>query len=195
MDKNQFKDAIGKIEAQILDEVQSKLPRKVGIIAVNHFRQNFRDAGFINNGIKPWQKTKRQMDNGSDASYTPLTSGRNHLMSSVQMKVGVGEVTIENNVPYAAIHNDGGSVETTVTKKMRKYAWSRVYAIAGKDKLPKELPPEALKWKRLALTKKSKLRINIPKRQFIGDSKELTDKVNKAIVESLEKIKNGIFNH
>ena len=103
-------------------------------------------------------------------------------MRSIQAEQGRGEVTITNPVEYAAIHNEGGTVETspTVTPKMRKMAWRKCYALAGvkgKGKLPKELPEEAEKWRALALTKKSRLHIkaNIPQRQFIGESKELTD--------------------
>jgi hypothetical protein len=46
-------------------------------------------------------------------------------------------------------------------------------------------------WKALALTKKTKLNITarIPRRQFIGDSRELTAKINKMLDESIEKIK------
>ena len=76
-------------------------------------------------------------------------------------------------------------------------AWWKAYSLAGVrrgGKLPKELPKEAAKWRALALTKKSKLRIraNIPKRQFIGESQELSQEINKMIMESINKIKDGI---
>lgn len=78
-------------------------------------------------------------------------------MRSIQARPSPGMVSIENPVPYAAMHNDGGDIQTTVTKKMRKYAWHMVYSLAGVKgkgrKLPKELPREAEKWKGLALTK------------------------------------------
>ena len=66
-------------------------------------------------------------------------------MRSIQAETAPGQVTIENPVPYAAIHNDGGDITThpTVTERMRKYAWHMVYSLAGikgKGKLPKELP-------------------------------------------------------
>lgn len=73
-------------------------------------------------------------------------------------------------------------------------AWAKVYALSGvkgKGKLPKDLPSGAKMWKALALTKKTKLNITarIPRRQFIGDSRELTAKINKMLDESIEKIK------
>lgn len=81
---------------------------------------------------------------------------------------------------------------------MRRFAWHMAYSLAGikgKGSMPKELPEEARLWKCLALTKKSKITIKarIPKRQFMGNSKELQTKINKIINDSLEKIKNGII--
>ena len=131
--------------------------------------------------------------------YKPLTSERNHLMNSVDAVSAPGQVTVVNPVPYARIHNKGGTIHTnpTITTKMRKMAWAKVYALAGikgKGKLPKELPEEARKWRALALTKKTKLNITakVPRRQFIGDSKELRVKINQIVINKLNEIKNGI---
>lgn len=117
-------------------------------------------------------------------------------MSSIQSKPGVGEVSIENPVPYASIHNDGGNITThpTVSPKMKRFAWHMAYSLAGikgKGPLPKELPQQAQFWRNLALTKKTKITINahIPQRQFMGNSQELQAKVNKIIQESIQKIK------
>ena len=184
-----------RFKDEIIKEVNTVLPRKVGILAVNHFRNNFRQGGFVNNGLQPWKRTRRQEEGGKDSKYSPLTSRRNHLMSSLQYQVGVGEVTITNPVDYAEIHNEGGIINShpTVTPKLRKFAWAKVYALSGvrgKGKLPKDLPEAARKWKAIALTRKSKLNVTarIPKRQFMGESHELDEKVKKEVMKSIEKI-------
>jgi hypothetical protein len=46
----------------------NQLPRKVGVIATNHFKDNFRKSGFVNGGVRPWQKTKRQVSNTNGQS-------------------------------------------------------------------------------------------------------------------------------
>lgn len=46
MDARNLQQLVEKAKNDILREVNDRLPRKVGITAVNHFRQNFRDAGF-----------------------------------------------------------------------------------------------------------------------------------------------------
>ena len=200
-DARELQRKVEKLKKEIEKEVYDKLPRKVGVVAVNHFRQNFREGGFVDGGVRPWKKTRRQEGNGADAKYTPLTSRRDHLMRSIQSEPGRGEVTITNPVEYSAIHNEGGTIVTnpTVTPKMRKMAWAKCYSLAGVrkgGKLPKELPEEAAQWRALALTKKKKLHIraNMPKRQFIGESRELREKIDKMIVDTINKIKNGIDN-
>lgn len=201
MDAKEVRRRIERAKTDIEKEVRDRLPRKVGITAVNHFRRNFRDAGWRDNGLHPWKKTLRQQAGGNDAKYTPLTSRRDHLMRSIQYEqTAPGEVTVTDPVPYAAIHNEGGTLNThpSVTPKMRRFAWAKAYSLAGvkgKGRLPKELPPEAAKWCALALTKKSRLNItaHIPRRQFMGESHELMREINNIINQSLNRIRNGIL--
>ena len=200
MDARNIEKLVTKAKDDILKEVNDRLPRKVGVIAVNHFKQNFRDGGWLDNGLHPWKRTRRQDSKSPDAKYGPLTSRRNHMMRSIQASTSPGQVTIQDPVPYAAIHNDGGDITThpTVTDRMRKYAWHMVYSLAGikgKGKLPRELPAEADKWKGLALTKKRNRTVHAhtPQRQFMGDSAELRMKINQRITESLEYIKTQLL--
>ena len=194
MDAKNFEINISKLKDEVIKVVNDQLPRKVGVMAVNHFKENFRRSGFVNSGLRPWPKTKRQMSNlhGADSRYGPLTSSRNHLMSSIESHPGVGEVSIVNPVPYASIHNEGGNIIThpTVTPQMRKFAWAMAYSLAGNKPLTKDIPTEAQKWKGLALTKKKSITIhaNIPKRQFMGDSLELNKKIETTIEKELSKL-------
>lgn len=194
MEAKKFEITINRLTEDIKKLVFDQLPRKVGVIATNHFKDNFRKSGFVNGGVHPWQKTKRQMSNlpGANSRWGPLTSSRNHLMSSIESHPGVGEVSIVNPVPYASIHNEGGNITThpTVTPQMRKFAWAMAYSLAGNKPLTKDIPTEAQKWKGLALTKKKSITIhaNIPKRQFMGDSLELNKKIETTIEKELSKL-------
>lgn len=57
---------------------------------------------------------------------------------------------------------------------MRRYAWAQHYREAGDDKKKDTF------WKRLALTKKTKLTVRIPRRRFMPSKPgpELTRKIN-----------------
>lgn len=194
---NEIERKVNKLKREIERVVLDELPRKVGAVARNHFRQNFREGGFVDGGLHPWRRAKRQDDpTHPDRQYGPLHSRRKHLEASIQDKPGRGQVVIENPVEYAAIHNEGGTVTThpSVTPKMRRMAWAKCYALAGKaGKLPKELPEAAKKWRALALTRKTRLDVkaDMPQRKFMGDSRELTEKVDKMITEAIKKIKDG----
>ena len=110
MDAKNIHKLVEKAKNDIKKAVYDRLPRKVGVIAVNHFKQNFRDCGWLDNGLHPWKRTRRQDSNSRDAKYGPLTSRSNHMMRSIQASTSPGQVTIEDPVPYAAIHNDGGDI-------------------------------------------------------------------------------------
>lgn len=187
-----------------LDEFRHrKLPILVGSMAKDHFQDNFRQGGFTNRGLHQWDESKRQKSGSKKASanYGPLLSRRNHLFNSVKYIPGDSRVTVTNTVPYAAIHNNGGTVSPTVTPKMRGFAWARYYETAGISKKMKaggkarrqreeNASEDALRWKRMALTKKKKLSIRIPKRQFIGQSEELENKIEQMIETNISNILN-----
>ena len=196
MDAKQIANIIARAPKQVEAAMRDEIPRKAAVVAKNHFMHNFDESGFVDGGLRPWKKTRRQ-EAGDERK--PLTSQRDHLMNSIDVVGTPGQVTVVNPVPYARIHNEGGTIHSqpTITPKMRKMAWARVYSIAGVKKgesLPKDLPEEARKFRALALTKKSKLnlKITIPRRQFVGESKELHEKINQVIINKLKEISNGI---
>nr|WP_314661555.1 hypothetical protein [uncultured Porphyromonas sp.] len=46
---------VSRLKDEVEREVNDRLPRKVGIISVQYFKQNFRDSGFRNGGLRPWK--------------------------------------------------------------------------------------------------------------------------------------------
>lgn len=54
MDARDIQKLVAKAKDDIIKEVHDRLPRKVGVVAVNHFKQNFRDGGWLDNGLHPW---------------------------------------------------------------------------------------------------------------------------------------------
>ena len=54
MDARDIEKLVAKAKDDIIKEVNDRLPRKVGVTAVNHFKQNFRDGGWLGNGLHPW---------------------------------------------------------------------------------------------------------------------------------------------
>lgn len=198
MDLPQFIKQLEAKQLEIDDAMRRRLPIKVGRLATDHYHENFQKGGFVNGGLHPWQPTKRQLSGSkkATANYGPLLSGRKHLYGSIKYIPGDYRVVIQSDLKYAPVHNWGGVISPTVTEKMRKYAWARYNEAIGKKKGAKRKKKyveteEALRWKALALTKKPKLQINIPQRQFLGDSQELEQKVHDTIDKEIERIINN----
>lgn len=201
MDIKNFREQLELKRKEIEKLMRKKMPLLAGRIAKKHFQDNFKQGGFVNGGLHPWQKAKRLTSGSKSAAgnYGTLLSSRNYLYNEIKDYPQDSRVIIRNTVPYAAIHNYGGTVSPTVTPKMRRFAWAKFYEETGKKKgmnkadrqsAVKNASSEANMWRGLALTKKQKLTIHMPMRMFIGESKELTNKVNDKLVSELEKILN-----
>lgn len=146
MSPEEFKRRIQERAHELKRAMQRTIPVKVGREAKDHFQDNFLKGGFVNNGLHPWPRSKRQgKAKGSKGSYKTLLSGRNHLFSAIGYRVEPGKVTLSNNVPYARVHNEG------------------LRAGRGKG-------------------------FTMPRRQFMGESHELTQKIRKTIETEIGRI-------
>lgn len=204
MDVKNLADELKKKSNEVENLMKRKLPVVVGRMAKDQYQENFRKGGFQNRGLRKWPVTRRQTSGiaGADGQYGPLLSRRNHLFASIKYVPSDYRVTVSNDLPYAPVHNWGGQVNPTVTPRMRRFAWAMYYnaqggkkkATGGKRKpkkgksAPKVETPSAQFWKGMALTKKKKLHVRIPQRQFIGESQELNQRINERIESELNQI-------
>lgn len=204
MELKDFANQLNSHSKQIDTLMRRRLPVIAGRMAKDFFQNSFRISAFVNNGTHHWQTTQRQLcgAKGAAAKYSPLLSGRNHLFASIKYMPSDYRVKVANDLLYAPIHNWGGTLHPSVTPKMRRFAWAMFYKEAGikrsaskktRQKRTKEAAanPNAQKWVALALTKKKKLSVKIPQRQFLGDSRELQimirERTKKEIIKILDK--------
>lgn len=175
--------------AKIRPFIERDMPRIAGKLAVDFYKNSFRNQGFTDKTLKKWQPSKRTLyqDKYASSQYGTLLSSKNELMESITYRAEQGFVIILSDKEYAEIHNEGGpvNINVKVTPKMRKFAWAKHYK-ADKNS------EEADKWKGLALTKKNILNIKftMPQRQFIGESERL----NEQIVEKIESKLTNLLN-
>ena len=158
-----------------------KLPIRVGVVVRDSVRENFRQGNFYNG--ERWQTPLRTSlgFRGAPGQYGPLLSGTNHLMMNTDYQPLPGRVIIRNNEVYAATHNDGADIG--VTERMKRFFWAK--HMEDTTRLG-ENSPEAEFWKRMAL-KKPGSRIHIPRRHFLGPSKEVDAIVQKTINNELQE--------
>ena len=201
MELKEFSALIKAKRKELGELMKRKMPVLAGRMAKDHYQNNFRQGGFVNNGLCSWPKAKRISAGGTSAAsqYGTLLSSRNHLFSSVKYVPSDYRVRVANDLIYAPVHNWGGTLHPTVTPRMRKFAWAKYYQSGGGQKnategtksAKNEEPAEALKWKKLALTKKEKLDVKVPQRQYLGESKELSEKIAVKTEEEIRKILNS----
>ena len=112
-------------------------------------------------------------------------SGRQNLYGSIYYRTEDYRVTVGTEVPYAAIHNEGGDI--IVTPRMKRFFWAKYRETNGGSWKRNAKNDEAEFWKTLALKKAGSV-IHIPQRRFIGESQELTDKINNTIENEINNI-------
>ena len=185
-------DLKGTIAAAMKELVRVRdrvLPVKVGNMAIEHFKENFRKGGF--SGTQWKDVLRRRLGfHGARGRYGPLTSGNNHLMSSFVKEVKPGKVVIENPVEYATVHNEGSRI--TVTARMNRFFWRMYYETGGRlsggnTERNRAISREAEFWRNMAL-KKTGSQIEIPQRKFADSDPELKLMINRKIEEELNNV-------
>lgn len=137
--------------------------RIIAETATEYYKQRFTTKEW--EGV-PWPEAKNPPSRGS----LMVRSGA--LVSTIRpARVTPAEVTIRAGspkVPYARIHNEGGTIWQKPTPKQRRFLWAKAYAVGtGGEPAPR--------WKYTAISKE--LIIPIPQRRFIGKSMELNRRI------------------
>jgi phage gpG-like protein len=166
-----FEDAI-RISLDSYAKKRAGLTKVLGNEATNHFKDSWRKQGWDDNTVKAWAKRKKK-DSGRAIL---VKSGR--LKRSFYMKVeSQNRVIVENNTPYADIHNYGGSInnkggskvlhfrnrDNDWNKKAGKYNTGTRFSKAGKAHYSQKVNIGAYS-------------IGMPQRKFMGKSQTLDEK-------------------
>ena len=149
------------------------------------FDMNFKRKAFFN---KPWKPTKLVNNKGS------LMMRSGNLRNSISSKIQGTDILFSSSLPYASIHNEGGTI--TVTAKMKKFFWAMYYKSSGaigkgSKQKNERLSIEAQQWKALALMKIGQ-KMKIEKRQFIGWHPTVNNRVESVFNDHLKDIETFI---
>lgn len=151
----------------------------------DEFDRNFERQAFLNDA---WARRKSPTRPGGTILVDTGT-----LRRSVRSRTTDDSITFYTDLPYAAIHNDGG--EIVVTEKMKRFFWYKYYEATGSfgrkkngerrnDKRTRQLSTEADFWRFMAL-KRAGTTIRIPRRRFLGTGPEVERIVREIIEENL----------
>lgn len=146
-------------------DIFTDLSPQLAEMAKGFFKGSFFKEGFTDYGFTAWPKRKDTLP------HKILTKSQALRDSIVITEANSDKITITagEGVPYASIHNYGGTINVTVTPKARRFFWYMFKKT------------ENTMWKFMAITKKEKLTIKIPQRQFMGSSQTL-DKMMKELI-------------
>lgn len=178
--------AVARIIKQILKDIRVEMS--------DEFDRNFERQAFFS---EAWARRKSPIRNEGRAILTDT----GQLRRSIQSRTTENSITFYTDLPYAAIHNDGGEIK--VTKRMKGYFWHKYYEATSsfgrrkdgslrKDKKTRAINDEAEFWKFMALKKEGST-IKIPRRRFLGTSPEVEQAVRKIIEENITEYFNVEF--
>lgn len=170
----------------MVTDIIKKILRDIRVELADEFDKNFERQGFF---AEKWQRHKSPLRKDG---HILVKSG--DLRRSIRAVSDANSVTFSSDLPYAAIHNDGGEIQ--VTARMKRYFWHKYYETVGgfgrkkngqlrKDKRNAMLGEAAEFYKHMALMKVGS-KITIPRRRFLGYSPEIEKAVTEVIEDNLE---------
>lgn len=176
----EMNDEVRRIFRLVLDDIRVELG--------DEFDKNFERQAFFS---EAWARRRSPVKRGG-----ALLVDTGTLRRSIRSRTTEDSITFYTDLPYAAIHNDGG--EIVVTRRMKGYFWHKYMTAAGvlqfarrkdgtmrRDKNTLHINDEAEFYKCMALKKEGST-IKIPRRRFLGASPEVERTVREIIEENLE---------
>ncbi len=167
--------------------LKRRILKDIGVEVHSEFDRNFETQSFFG---QAWQRHKTPMKEGAHILVKTGT-----LRRSISSKTDEDSITFTSDLPYAAIHNEGGEIK--VTKRMKRYFWAMYYKANGglgrrkdgtlrQDRMNAALSTEAEFWKHMALMKIGSA-VKIPRRRFIGAHPDLEKEVTSIIENRLSE--------
>ena len=170
-----------KLEAW-LKQAHSVLPIVIGKTAVDHFRENFTRQGFVNNGLQKWPDVKRRDPRSPWYGFDYKGEKRAEYRFARDRKTGKTKAAAQKlNFSAAATKRD---VLTSQRKEL--YNNIRYAPQAGGVAIISDLPYSKVHNEGGTIKVFGKHPARLPKRQFIGESKELSAKITQEILKHLQ---------
>lgn len=168
----QFNSLMSKKAREIERYVNFEFPAEAGNTALRFIEGNFRAQGWQGKTFERWKKNKR-------GSRILVKSG--HLRSSSYYNTAPGMAVIRNPLPYAKIHNEGGTINMPPRKQ--------VIHFNKKGRFSKNN-------RKASYAQKTSVRaytIKIPQRQFAPTQSNESPVLNNAITRKINQRIKKIF--
>lgn len=170
-----FESAIISAATHELKQELNKLPRIAKDLGVSFFKSRFRAQGWLDTTFQPWAKRKKTDKRRPGRA---ILMDRGKLRNSIRGEVRGTDIVFGSDVPYAKIHNEGG----TIGKHARSETFVRNRTKKGKFKRG-TTAGRGFSFKASSHT--------MPQRQFMGNSAHL----NKLIIRKIETTVKKVFSN
>ena len=161
-----------KIDA--LSDTYKRLPNEIAAIAVNFSKERFREQSWLDKSKEKWKSRKhsRKSQHGNQARNQTLLVQTGRLKKSVRViSADESKIVIDSDVPYAKIHNEGGTINKTVSVK--------THNVKQHTRTRKGRKENVREHAKNAHTRK--MNTTIPSRRFLGVSYTLTKRIENLI--------------
>lgn len=161
---------------QHMIRVLQDVPRIAGVEGEKFFKESFRKQGWEDRIFTSWKARKgdkqRRFGESSNGRGILIKSGA--LRRSIRViMVSKNYVIIGSSLPYSKIHNEGGTIEGSFTVKSHK---RRRNSTGGKKGNKRGGSSDII-----VKEHERQMNTKIPRRQFMGNSRALTEIINKEV--------------
>jgi phage gpG-like protein len=154
---------------------------KVAALMLKFTDDRFREQGWKDTTLQPWQKRKNNVDPGRAILIKSGVLRRgNRIVSTTDHSVTMG-----NDVPYAKANNDGFHGSVTVKAHTRK-AFAKSKEVRGVTKKGKPRMQTVLKPIGDIQVRSFTRNMNIPQRRFMGESQALRKNIRDLITDEVK---------
>ena len=185
MDKKALEKMLERRMAQINHWIERDLPRQVGVMAVNHFKRNFQLEGFLNGSLSKWKEVKRRdpsspwygfLYKGENRKKVPYKLTKKGKRSKSQRKLNFSQAATQWNI----LHNSGELQDSL------RYEPGPACVTITTDK-----PYAAVQNDGGMIKVFGKRAVKLPARPFVGESKELNERISRLIDDKINQLFNS----
>lgn len=168
--------------------VKHDLPRLVGKTAVDHFKENFDKEGFVDGGLQKWPDVKRRDSSSPWYGFDYIGEKRTSYAFKRDRKTGK---TYKASKQKKLNFSKAATARKILNSSTNDLCRSITYNVSGGNVIITSDKPYAEVHNTGGTIKVfGKHPVKLPKRQFIGESHELTQKIDDIIDKGLDKIFN-----
>lgn len=165
-------------------KIRTQLPGVLGTVAMNYFKDSFRRQGWRNTNLVPWAKRKAKGKRDKGRAIL-VQSGR--LRNSIRIITATFKRTeVGTNVPYADAHNSGykgvvavRSYNRGIYSSVKETYTTRKGKTRNRTMSRKESESQV---------KAHNRKMNMPQRQFMGDSEIMFRKIDQSVIRAVDKV-------